>query len=315
MASRFISIDVAKDWLDVAGPPDAKARRFANTTEGTAALAEWIGTLPVERIVMEGSGGYERLAAAALVAARLPVVIVNPRQVRDFAKATGRLAKTDRIDATVLARFAEATRPEQRPIPDETERILKETLARRHQLTTMRTMEKNRFGQVVAPKVRASAEIAIAFLDAQLAEVDDELDRLIAACPARQDKVDLLKTVPGIADQTARVLVADLPELGRGSRHEIAARVGLAPMNRDSGTYRGKRRIVGGRGSVRRSLYMAALSASRINPKIKSLYERLKSSGKPHKVALVACMRKLLVIVNAMFRENRPWQSVATKTT
>jgi transposase len=268
--------------------------RVPNSPDGCEAIVAALRERTVDRIVVESTGGYERLLVAVTSAAHLPIVVVNARRARDFAKACGKLAKTDRIDAAGLARFAQAVRPELRPIPDETERKLKETLARLGQLMEMRTMEKNRLLQMQAPAVRESIKAVIALLDVELRKVDDDLDGAIRSCPAWQEKVDLLKSVPGVGDQTARILVAELPELGRCDRKQVAALVGLAPLNRDSGNQRGRRMIGGGRANVRTALYMATLTARRLEPSIAAMNARLKAAGKPNKVALVACMRKLL---------------------
>jgi transposase len=263
--------------------------------------------LQPERIVLEATGGYERLAAGELSLAGLPVVVVNPRQVRDFAKAIGKLAKTDEIDAAVLARFGQAVRPELRPLPDEAQQKLREILTRRSQLIQMRTAESNRLSQLTDKAMRKSVDYHLAFLAKQLAQLDKDLDRSIHDSPIWQDKVDLLQTVPGIGPQTARTLVAELSELGEASRQQLAALVGVAPMNRDSGTLRGKRTIIGGRPSVRTALYMATLSATQCNQVIRAHYTKLLRAGKAKKVALVACMRKLLGILSAMLRNHQPW--------
>lgn len=265
---------------------------------------------PIERVVLEATGGYERAAVAALLAEGLPVVVANPRQVRDFAKATGKLAKTDAIDALVLARFAQVIQPEIRPLPDEKTLELQENLARRQQLIQMRTAESNRLKQAVSPSVGQSVQVMLDAIDIQLKGIDMDLDKLIRASPMWQAKVDLLKRVPGVGDQTARSLVAQLPELGTCSRQQIAALVGVAPMNRDSGLMRGRCTTCGGRANVRRALYMATLVATRYNPTIRSYYQRLVEAGKKKKVALVASMRKLLVILNAILRDQKIWQNI-----
>ena len=307
MTAWHVGIDVSKDWLDV-HVLDGTSQRFGNTPEGHRSLIALLNSQPIERVVLEATGGYERLLVAALVAAELPVVVTNPRQVRDFAKALGLLAKTDRIDAQVLARFAQAVQPPLRTIADEETLKLRELLARRAQLIEMRVMESNRLKQANASRVRSDLLSSIEFIDKRLKRLDDEIDEAIRRSPAWQDKVDLLLSVPGIGPQTARVLLVELPELGRCSRQQGAALVGLAPMNRDSGQFRGKRMIIGGRAVVRRALYMAALSASRSNPVIRKHYKKLCAAGKPFKVAIVACMRKLLTIVNAMIRNRQAWQ-------
>lgn len=308
----FVGIDVSKGSLDVAWRPATRpGRRFENTPAGIAALTELLARQKPALVVLEATGGYQRAAAAQLLAAGLPLAVVNPRQVRDFARATGKLAKTDALDALAIARFAEAVRPEPRPLPDAQAQALAELVDRRRQLVQMRTAEGNRLAQARAPKVRSSLEAVLAELEAQLADVDAELGALIEASPAWRAKADLLKSVPGIGDTTARALIAQLPELGAASRQAIAALAGVAPLNRDSGRWRGPRRIGGGRAAVRTALYMAALTASRHNPVIAACYRRLRGAGKRAKVALVACMRKLLVILNAMLREKKPWRQSA----
>lgn len=308
----FVGIDVSKDRLDVAwqGLP-RPAAAFDHTAEGIATLRDLLLRQAAGLVVMEATGGHERQAVAELSLAGLPVAVVNPRQVRDFARATGKLAKTDAIDAAVLARFAEAVRPAVRPLPDEQAQALAELVARRRQLVGMRTAEGNRLAAARSKKVRQSVETLLEAIDEQLDEVDGELDTLIRACPAWLDKVNLLKGVPGIGDATARALVAELPELGACSRQEVAALVGVAPINRDSGTMRGRRTTWGGRATVRTALYMATLVATRHNPVIRAHYQKLVAAGKLKKVALVACMRKLLVILNAMLRDQKPWQHPA----
>jgi transposase len=312
--SKFVGIDVSKDWLDV-HVLEGFTHRCENTEVGLRDLVQRLVDLDVERIVLEATGGYERLAVAELAAAGLPIVMVNPRQVRDFAKALGKLAKTDRIDAEVLARFAQAVRPELRPQLSESQQKLRETLARRSQLIGMRTMESNRLKQAHTKRIRADVESVLAFLDKRLEAIDKDLDQLIKDSQAWQEKTDLLKSVPGIGDQTARTLLAELSELGTSSRQQIAALVGVAPMNRDSGTMRGRRTTIGGRAAVRRTLYMATLVATRYNSVIRTHYQKLLTAGKPKKVALVACMRKLLGILNAMLRKNQAWNKTAPQTT
>jgi transposase len=312
MSAEFVGIDVSKEWLDVYLLAGKTSERFENSADDQRRLAERLAAVPVERIVLEATGGYERLLVSVLMAADLPVVVVNPRQVRNFAKAVGKLAKTDRIDAEVLACFAAAVRPKLRPLPNEYEQKLRETLARRAQLIGMRTMEMNRLQQAHAIQVRRDVQAVVNFLDKRLRAIDQELDELIKASPVWQEKVDLLKTVPGVGEQTARTLIAALSELGSGSRQQLAALVGVAPLNRDSGTFRGQRMTWGGRAVVRRALYMAVLSASRFNPTIRAHYQRLRQAGKKAKVALVACMRKLLTILNAMLRDRKPWRFLET---
>lgn len=309
MSEEFGGIDVSKDWLDVHLLASGDQERVENAPDACKALARRLSKLPLVRIVVEATGGYERLIVAELFAAKLPIVVINPRQVRDFAKAVGRLAKTDRIDAEVLARFAAAVRPELRPLPTESEQKLRELLTRRAQLLGMRTMEMNRLKQAHSEKVRDDVESVVAFLNERLQTIDEDLDQFIQQSPAWQEKTDLLKTVPGIGDQTARMLLAELSALGSSSRQQIAALAGVAPMNRDSGSFRGKRTTIGGRTAVRSVLYMATLSATRFNPTIRAHYQHLRKAGKHGKVAIVACMRKLLTILNAMLRDRQPWRA------
>jgi transposase len=303
-----VGIDVSKLSLDLATDASDEVRQFTNDADGHAALVVMLREHTVTRIVLEATGGYERRLVAALLLAGLPVVVVNPRQVRDFAKAVGQLAKTDRIDARILARFARVIRPQTRPLPDDITRDLQEQIARRGQIIAMSTAESNRLQQAHCHKVQASIRKVLKMLQAQLDDIDRHLDQVIRNSPAWRDKEDLLKSVPGVGDQTARQLIVNLPELGACSRQQIAALVGVAPFNHDSGQLRGKRAIRGGRADVRNTLYMAALVATRFNPVIKAHYQRLLAKGKLKKVALVACLRKLLVTLNAMIRENKTWK-------
>ena len=261
--------------------------------------------------LLEATGGLEVPLVAALAAAALPVVVVNPRQVRDFAKATGTLAKTDTLDAGVLAHFADAVRPEVRPLKDAETQVLNSLTARRHQVMTMLVSEKNRLGTAsgaVSPRaVSPRIEAHIAWLEQELSDLDQGLRQTLRRSPVWREKDDLLRTVPGVGEQISLTLLANLPELGTLNRREIAASVGVAPYNRDSGALRGKRAVWGGRSRVRAVLYMGALVASRHNPAIRDFYQRLLAAGKPKKVALVACMRKLLVILNAMLKHGSPW--------
>lgn len=309
-----VGIDVAKAHLDVAGNTHESIQRFANDPQGHAALIEHLKPMAIQRIVLEATGGYERPIVAMMLANKLPVVVVNPKQVRNFAKALGQLAKTDKIDARVLARFASDIQPDLRPLPDEKALDLQEKLARRRQLVQMRTAESNRLQQTFSAAVHASVQVMLNTIDQQIQDLDDDLDQTIKASPAWQTKVDLLKTVPGIGDQTARCLIAQLPELGDCSRQQIAALVGVAPINRDSGQMRGRRAIGGGRAPVRCALYMATLVATRYNPKIRAYYQRLVAAGKKKKVALIAAMRKLLVILNAILRDQTTWRTKPMNT-
>jgi len=309
----FVGVDVSKAGLDVATHPRGERRGFANTAAGFEALIAHLRPLQPVRVVLEATGGYQVPVATALAAAGLPVVVVNPRQVRDYARATGRLAKTDAIDAEVLADFAAAIRPEIRPLPDQTLRELNAQLSRRRQLSEMLTAERNRWAQASA-SVRPSLEAHIAWLEQAVRECDRDLDQRIRSSPVWRAKDDLLQSVPGIGPRIAHLLLADLPELGQLTRQKIAMLVGVAPLHRDSGQSRGRRRCWGGRAPVRSALYMAALVASRHNPVIRDFYQRLRQAGKEPKVALIACARKLLVILNAMLKNQQPWNAVGAAT-
>jgi transposase len=302
----FVGIDVSKDQLDVALRPSAERWAVANDDAGITTLVDRLRALTPALIVLEATGGLELPLTGAL-AVGLPVVVVNPRQVRDFAKATGKLAKTDALDAAVLAQFAEAVRPALRPLPDAAMQELSALLARRRQLLEMRTAEQNRLG-MARPPVHKGIRAHIAWLDRHLAQADDDLARAIRESPVWREKDDLLQSAPGVGPGLARTLLADLPELGTLNRKQIAALVGVAPLNRDSGTRRGRRSVWGGRAHVRAALYMSALAATRYNPVIRAFYQRLCAAGKAKKVALTACMHKLLVILNSMVKHRTPWQ-------
>jgi transposase len=301
-----VGIDVSKASLDVAVRPSSERFRVANDEDGHKELRKRLLKLKPERIVLEPTGGYEARIVQVLVAAKLPVVVVNARQVRKFAEALGRLAKTDRIDADVLAHFGEAIRPEIRAVPDEKLLELEALVNRRRQLVDIRTGEVKR-RQTAPVSVHPSIDALIESLDALLADIDDDLQKKIQGTPAWRDSDDLLQSVPGVGPVLSRTLTALLPELGQLDRKQIAALVGVAPFNNDSGKREGKRTTWGGRAAVRAVLYMGASVARRFNPVIKALYERLALAGKPPKVALVACMRKLLTVLNAMKRDNRAW--------
>jgi transposase len=270
------------------------------------ALVERLSALAPTLIVLEATGGLEVRIAGALAAAGLPVAVVNPRQVRDFARATGKLAKTDRLDAEAIARFAEAVRPPVRPLQDTAGLTFKALVARRRELVAMRVAEQNRLGATSTGRVRQSLLAVIEVLERQIAALD--IDRQVRDSPAWRAREDLLRSVPGVGPTTARTLIAELPELGELTRRCIAALVGVAPINRDSGQMRGRRTVWGGRSEVRATLYMATLAAVRANPTITGFYRRLRQAGKPGKVALTACMRKLVVILNAMLRERASWR-------
>lgn len=305
----FVGIDVAKDRLDVHVRPTGEAFAVARDGEGVAALVERLKAMAPELIVLEATGGFEVTVAAALAAAGLPLTIVNPRQIRDFARALGRLAKTDPLDAEVIARFAEAVRPTPRPLPDDQARALGELVARRRQVVEMMVAERNRRRQMTARKRVKAIERHLDWLQKELSEIEQELDQSIRGTPAWRESEDLLTSVPGVGDTLARTLIATLPELGQLTGKQIAALVGVAPFNRDSGQWRGKRMIAGGRADVRAVLYMATLSATRWNPAIAVFYDRLLAAGKPAKLALTACMRKLITILNAILRDKRHWQT------
>jgi transposase len=302
----FIGIDVSKAVLDVAVHPSSEGWQAANDPGEIEALLHRLQALSPELIVVEATGGYENAVVAALGAEGLPIVVVNPRQVRDFAKATGKLAKTDRIDARILALFAERVRPEVRELKSEAAQALEALLARRRQILEMTQAERNRL-EHARGAVRKDLLEPIRYLEKRLGKVDKELEERVQQSPLWKAKEDLLRSVPGVGPVVSRTLIAELPELGRLTHKEIASLVGVAPFSRDSGTLRGKRRVWGGRASVRAALYMAAVVGVRRNAALKRFYERLRSTGKPAKVALVACMRKLLTILNSMVRNCTRW--------
>jgi transposase len=306
----FVGIDVGKAFIDVHVHPTGEAFRVTRDPAGLDALIDRLRPMAPKLVVLEATGGYERVVVAALAGESLPVVVVNPRQIRDFARATGQLAKTDRLDARTIARFAAAVEPKERPLPDAAAREFAELIARRRQLVEMITTETVRAHQVMGAAVRARLQAHLDWLNRELSQFDQDLDAAVRASPAWRDRVALLTSTPGVGNSTARTLTADLPELGTLDRRGIAALVGLAPVAHDSGQHRGARHIRGGRASVRAALYMAAWVGARFNPVLKASYQRLLAAGKPRKVALVACMRKLLTILNAMVRGNTPWQAV-----
>jgi len=306
----FVGVDVAKAELVVSIVPSAERFSVENDERGVRTLVERLRAVSPTLIVLEATGGYELLGVAALAAAGLPVVVVNPRQVRDFARATGQLAKTDRIDADLLARFADGVRPAVRAIPDAEAQELDALLTRRRQLLEMLHAERNRTGQVFGQgkrMVKKSLKNHISYLERELRMTDTDLGEMIKASPVWRERDELLQSVPGVGPVLSRTLLADLPELGRLSRREIAKLVGVAPLSRDSGTMRGRRFVQGGRATVRAVLYMAALVATKRNAVIRAFYLRLVAAGKPKKLALVACMRKLLTILNVMVRTAQPW--------
>ena len=303
----FMGIEVAKAQLDIAVRPSGERWAVPNNTDGVATLVEQVQALHPTLIVLEATGGLERSATAALATAGLPVVIVNPRQARDFARATGQLAKTDALDARALAHFADVIRPTPRPLPDAQTQELRALLGRRQQLIGMRTAEQNRLAGT-SERLTQDIEAHIAWLNARIATLDDDLETTLRASPLWRENDDLLQSVPGIGPVCARTLLLELPELGTLTRQQIAALVGVAPLNCDSGTLRGRRTIWGGRAHVRTVLYMGTLVATRFNPQIKAFYQRLLVAGKIKKVALTACMHKLLTILNAMLKHRTSWQ-------
>jgi transposase len=303
----FVGIDVAKAQLDIALRPTGERWALTNDDAGIAVLVPRLQAIAPQLIVLEATGSYQRAVVTALAAAGLPVAVVNPRQARDFAKATGQLAKTDALDARALAHFAEAVRPIPRPLPDTQADELRALLERRRQLVTMRTAEQNRLGSA-PPRLQPDIQAHITWLNTRLTTLDDDLDTTLRASPVWQEREELLRSVPGIGPVCARTLLLDLPELGTLNRQRLAALVGVAPLNRDSGTLRGSRTTWGGRAHVRATLSMSTLVAVRYNPVLKAFYERLRATGKAAKVALTACMRKLLTILNAMVQHHAPWQ-------
>ena len=313
MSHLFVGVDVSKDRLDVAAHPDPSSWSVPNDEAGIEDLVSRLGDLCPVCIVLEATGGLEMPVLIALTVAGLPAVAMNPRQTRSFAKAAGLLAKTDRIDALVLARFAEAMKPEIRPILDAPAQELRALTVRRRQLTEMLTAEKNR-RSMAAKRTVKEIDKHIAWLEKSLSRIQDDLYKTIRNSPVWREKDDLLQSTQGIGPKTSAVLIAELPELGRLDRWEIAKLVGVAPMNCVSGRYRGKRRIQGGRAPLRSSLYMATLTAIRFNPVLRTFYQRLIKAGKEFKVAITACMRKLLVRLNAMLRDRTPWQEKAPQT-
>jgi transposase len=306
-ASDFVGIDVSKAHLDIASRSTGKRWQVKNDSEGIAELVQQLRTLKPTLIVLEATGGLETAVTAALAAAGLQIAIINPRQARDFGKSLGRLAKTDKIDAEMLARFAEAIRPEPRSLPDEQTQELQAVLVRRRQLVEMLVAEKNRF-PLAHSTMRPRIQEHIAWLEQELGDIDKDLHQRLQSSPLWREKEELLRSVKGIGPVTATTLLAELPELGQLNRKKIAALVGVAPFNCDSGKMHGRRAIWGGRACVRNALYMATLSATRCNEIIQPYYEHLIRGGKLKKVALVACMRKLLTILNAMAHSGTHWQ-------
>jgi transposase len=308
MEPIFVGIDVAKDRLDVNVQPSGEAFSVPRDDAGLADLVRRLQPLGVTLIALEATGGYEVVVAATLAAAALPVGVINPRQIRDFARATGRLAKTDALDAQAIAAFAAAVRPAARTVADAHTRLLGELVARRRQLVDMLGAEHNRRRLIEQPALKRRLDAHIRWLERALRELERDIDTTVRTSAIWRATEDLLRSVPGIGPITAHTLIAELPELGRLDRRKIAALVGVAPINRDSGTLRGRRMIAGGRAPVRHVLYMATLTAIRHNPAIAAFYQRLVTAGRPTKLALTAAMRKLLVILNAILRDQRPWR-------
>jgi transposase len=304
-----VGIDVSKDRLDVAVRPSGEVFAIERNAAGLEGLVTRLRELSVHLVALEATGGFETIAAAALAAAGLPVVVINPAQIRAFAKAVGQRAKTDPIDAAVIAHFAEATKPEPRPLPDEATRLLADLVARRRQIIEMIGAERQREKRVMIPRLRKSIARLLKALEKELASLDADIDDAVRGSPAWREKEDLLASVPGVGPIIARTLIAELPELGQLGRRQIAALAGLAPFTRQSGQWRGRSFIGGGRTVVRTVLFMGAMVAKRHNPVLKAFFDRLVVAGKPKMVALVAVARKLLTILNAILRDNRPWQT------
>jgi len=303
----FVGIDVSKSTLDIRIDPASESLHVAYDEQGVKEVCRRLTKVAPTLIVMEATGGLETRLASVLVAKGLPVAVVNPRQTRDFAKATGELAKTDRIDAAVLCRFAQAIRPAVRPFQDADSRDLEDLVNRRHQLVENRVQETLRLGTAASKALQRSLKSHIAWLDRQIATLDDDLGKRRRASDAWKAKDDLLRGIPGVGVVTSLTMTAKCPELGQLNRQRIAKLVGVAPLANDSGKHRGKRFVWGGRADVRAVLYTATVSAIRCNPVIKAFADRLKQAGKPAKVVIVACMRKLLTIMNAMIKDNAPW--------
>lgn len=304
-----VGIDVSKDRLDVAVRPGAQAFAVERNAAGLDRLVQRLRQLAPQIVALEATGGFETVVAAALAAAELPVVVVNPAQVRAFAKALGQRAKTDPIDAAVIAHFAEATRPQVRQLPDEATRLLADLVARRRQIIEMIGAERQREKRMTSRRLRNSIARLVKALEKELASVDDDIDDAVRGSPAWREKEDLLASVPGVGPVIARTLIAGLPELGRLGRKQIAALAGLAPYTRQSGQWRGRSFIGGGRSAVRTALFMGAMVAKKHNPILKAFFDHLVAAGKPKMVALIAVARKLLVILNAILRDKQPWQN------
>lgn len=304
---KFVGIDIAKDTVDVCIEPDAEIMHIDYDHKGVAAICQRLKSVLPTLIVMEATGGLETRLASELAALGLSIAVINPRQARDFAKATGQLAKTDRVDAAILAAFARAIRPQARAIKDADTRALDEMVSRRRQLIDIRVQETLRLGTTASKAMLKSLNAHIAWLDKRIAEIDTDLTRRLRTSDVWRTKDDLLRGIPGVGAVTSLTMLAKCPELGQLNRREIAALIGVAPLAKDSGKHRGKRFVWGGRADVRAVLYMATVSAIRFNSRIKPFAEQLKQAGKPTKVVIVACMRKLLTIMNSIVKNNMPW--------
>lgn len=306
----FVGIDVSKASLDVFVLPQGDSFTMANDEAGVEVLAERLEELKPTLVVLEATGGLQNLAVGVLHAKQLPVVVANPRQVRDFAKAMGKLAKSDGIDAQVLANFAQRIKPELRPIKDESAQVLSALLSRRRQLLEMLVAEKNRLNSA-RKEVRPDIQKHIAWLESRLKKTNKDMEKAIKATPAWKEKGNLLTSMPGVGTVLSTTLLSDLPELGQATGKQIAALVGVAPLNRDSGKYHGHRQVWGGRSQVRAVLFMATTTTIRFNPVFKAFFNRLRQAGKPYKLALTAVMRKMIVTLNAMVKNHSPWQQTA----
>ena len=313
MSKRYVGVDVGLRSFDVAVRPDGLHWVVPYTPEGVSKFVKRMNNLRPQLVVMEACGNLERSLARALESGDIPVAVMNPRQVRDFAKSIGRLAKTDKLDAAVLARFAETIRPEPRPLPDEGEEQLRDLLARRRQLVDMITAEKNRLRRA-SPSVHTGIEAHLQWLGEELKKLEEEIRQRQGSNTVWKEKAQLLESTPGVGAVVSATLVGFLPELGTLDRRKISSLVGVAPFNCDSGVRKGKRAVWGGRAQVRSALYMSVMAGIRCNDRIRSFYQRLREQGKPAKAALVACMRKLLTILNAMVRDGKPWESEPVTT-
>jgi transposase len=309
MDAIYVGIDVSKDRLDVHVRPSEEVFAVARNSKGLFALIERLQNLKPTLIAVEATGGFETIVAAAIAGAHLPLAVINPAQIRHFAQAVGKRAKTDPIDAAVIAHFAEAVKPEPRELPDEAARLLAELVSRRTQLIEMLVAERQREKLASAGRIRKSLARHITALEKELSEIDRDIATMVRGSPVWREKEDLLITFPGVGNTLARIFLADIPELGRLTRRQIASLVGVAPFTRRSGQWKGKSMIAGGRPTARSAVFLAALSASRYNPGLRAFYQRLLAAGKPKMVALIAVARKLLTILNAIIRDNKPWQT------